>query len=280
MRIVAGGNLLRLQELTLARSHIVFVELRRRRHRRIGKADRFGIIFRAALQPERIGLFLEGDCVLVAALAVADDDARQPVFAFEPQDEVAVCVVRQDQPSWLVRDDLAPVLPAGRGDGRFHDLEVLGAVGIGQDEEDVAALRHVVFDAPVALRDQLRRRQRFARRDEPDLGRLVVVDIDEDEVVEPAAADAHEESGVGLFIDQAVVLGRRADAVIKELRRAVVGVEPRVEEAFALGVEHAAATRVGHEVIEIGEGLHVADLERVELRSLVVEAPQQPRVVG
>ena len=43
--------------------------------------------------------------------------------------------------------DLAPVLTARRGDGRFHDPEIFGAVAIGQDDELIAVVIYVVFVA-------------------------------------------------------------------------------------------------------------------------------------
>ena len=70
---------------------------------------------------------------------------------------------RQDQPA---RFDAAPVSCQLARDRiarrRRHDLEVLGAVGIGQDEEDVAAFLQIILQAGLARPDQLGVGERIA----------------------------------------------------------------------------------------------------------------------
>ena len=51
-------------------------------------------------------------------------------------------------------DELRPVFAPRVGNRRGHDLEILGAVGIGKHEEDVAALLQIVLQAGLARRDQ------------------------------------------------------------------------------------------------------------------------------
>ena len=66
-RIVAGRNLLALAQYARARRHVVVIDFRRRRHRRIGEAQIRGVEFVAAHGVERIGGLVEGDGVLFAA---------------------------------------------------------------------------------------------------------------------------------------------------------------------------------------------------------------------
>ena len=77
-------------------------------------------------------------------------------------------------------DELRPVLATRVGNRRGHDLEVLGAVRVGQHEEDVAAFLQIVLQARLARRDQLGRGGGLLRVKEAVLGGLVVVDGDHD----------------------------------------------------------------------------------------------------
>ena len=104
---------------------------------------------------ERIGLLVEGDRMLLAGRELADDDPRQPVLALEP-DEI-VLVDDDGDGSAAPRDagrDRVQLARPGVGDRRGDDLEVLGAAGIGEDVEAVAAMVDVVFLAGPPLGDQ------------------------------------------------------------------------------------------------------------------------------
>ena len=96
---------------------------------------------------------------------------------------------------------------------------------------------------------------------------------------ERRAADTHEEAGVGFLMDQPVLRAVRADTVIEGLRRAMVGVEPGVEEALIVGAPGARAAGIGHPILKIGAAVEVADDQRVELGALVVIRPEQLAVV-
>ena len=217
--------------------------------------------------------------MLLARRALADHDARQPVLALQPHQEAAEAHDREDQAAGFVRHDLAPVGARRVGGRRGHDLEVLGAVGVGEDEELVAAFLDLVLQAGLARGDDLRLGRRVVRRQDAVFGRLVIVDDDEDPVVVARPADIHEHAGIGLLVDQPVRGRVRAETVVQELGRAVGGVEPGVEEAFAGRVPHAVAAGVGHRVGKVGPRAEVAHAQRVEFRALVVDAPQQLAVV-
>ena len=62
--------------------------------------------------------------------------------------------------------------------------------------------------------------------------------------------------GVGFLEDQTVVAGVRAKPMVEDLRRPVVLIEPRIEEAFVAGVPHTRPGRVRDDVRQI-----VADRE-------------------
>ena len=144
--------------------------------------------------------------MLLAAGALTHDDARQAFLALQPDHVMLEAEHRQDQPAGLVRHQLLPVGPYRIFHRRGHDLEVLGAVGIGEDEEDVAAFFQIILQADLARRHQRRLGQRLAGAEKPVFRCLMVVDADHDPVVGARAADIHEEAGIGLLVDQPIVL--------------------------------------------------------------------------
>jgi hypothetical protein len=52
---------------------------------------------------------------------------------------------REDEAAGLVRNQFPPIGRRGVAHRGSHDLEVLGAIGIGQDEEHIAAFLQVVL---------------------------------------------------------------------------------------------------------------------------------------
>ena len=134
----------------------------------------------------------------------------------------------------LVRLDLAPMLAAWGRDRRFDYAVILGASGIGEDDE--ASL--VVIDAVIMLafagRDEAGRGARIGRIDQADLGGFVVVDAEQKVAPILRCADAEEVAGVGLLVHETV--GRiAADRVAQQTARAVLVVEPDIEEVPAVG---------------------------------------------
>jgi hypothetical protein len=103
-----------------------------------------------------------------------------------------------------VRHEIHPVLGARRFGRRSDDLEVLGATGIGADVEKPFALIDLVFALGFAGRDEARLATAL-RIDQADLGGLVVVGVDDDEAVAERLADADEEAGIGLLVDDGII---------------------------------------------------------------------------
>src|SRR5262245_56088440 len=81
-RIMAARNLLRFSQSSLARLHVVVKHLRRRSHRRVGEAERVGVVLVAWRYAERIRFFREVDLMLGAVGKGTDANAWQPIFAF------------------------------------------------------------------------------------------------------------------------------------------------------------------------------------------------------
>ncbi|MNI27624.1 hypothetical protein D3C73_813710 [compost metagenome] len=211
---------------------------------------------------------------------VADDDLRQAVLALQPDQMARIGHVRDDQPARFMGHDGLPVLLAGSGNRCLDDLEILGVAIIGHDVENVAALGHRIFDALFALRHQLRLRSQIGSRDQPVFGRLVVVDVDIDEVVEQRASDTHEEAWISLLEHQPIGRLRLTDDMVEDFRRAMVLVLQRVEEALAIGRPHAVASSVLDQVIEVHAGFKIADAQGEIFRPLVVITPDAVAMIG
>ena len=80
--------------------------------------------------------------MLGAVGEATDDDARQAVLALEPHEVALVGDHLQDQAAGLVGDDLAPARLLRRRHRRLADAEVLGALGVGGDDQALAMVLH------------------------------------------------------------------------------------------------------------------------------------------
>jgi hypothetical protein len=91
--------------------------------------------------------------------------------------------VEADHHAWPVRDQIAPVLALRPRDRRRHDLEVLGAARIGQDDQVFAVVLDLVEHQRLAPGNEERRGLRIVPVEEPHLGGFVIVDRHRDEAV-------------------------------------------------------------------------------------------------
>ena len=153
-----GGNLLALAQGPLPGRHVVVVDFRRRRHRRIGEAHHRGVELEAADHVERVGGLVEGDRVLGLCSEVADHDRGERVGALQPHEMAGEEIDAQDVGAGPVRHQFAPLGAIRRGERRGDDLEIDGAAFVGEDEELFAAVGHAVAHALLARRDQPWRR--------------------------------------------------------------------------------------------------------------------------
>ena len=138
----------------------------------------------------------------------------------------------------------------------------------------------MVLDRGLARCDERRLRLRRVGRDEAHFRRLVVVRVDQDEAPRLRLADADEEAGVRLLVDENVGLEARAERVAEDARGAVVGVEPDVEEMPAVGRPDGRAAGVRNDVGKIAAVVEVAHRQRVEFRAGVVVRPGEEPMVG
>src|SRR3954462_5130995 len=80
---------------------------------------------------ERIRFLLEPDGVFFARLLIAHDDARQPIFTFEPDRIVLVEPTGDDEAAAAMPDLVLPIGAYRINQRRAYDFEILGAISIG-----------------------------------------------------------------------------------------------------------------------------------------------------
>ncbi len=176
----------------------------------------------------------------------ADDDARQTFLALEPHHVIAIKNRIEDKAARAVSDHLAPILHAGVGERRLADAEILSTRRVRGDEETIAVVLDGVFVPVLARLDDAGRAERRVGVDEVGLARLMVVSIDEDVLRRLRGAERDVEPDVLLLVDENVVPNRCADHVPVDLQRAVVLVEPHVEEGLAVVRPDQRSARVGN----------------------------------
>ena len=186
----------------------------------------------------------------------------------------------EDQAAGLVGHDLAPVRALRRRHRRLADAEVLRTVGIGGDDQALAMMLHGILVAMLARHDQARAAFGPIGVDQVDFARLVVVRVDDDELARLRLADADVKAAILLLVDECVVGGRRAHAVAVDVKRALVGIEAHVEQRLAVASPDDGAAGVRDGIGQIPAGCQVADADREQLRSLLVDGVGQELVVG
>jgi hypothetical protein len=110
----------------------------------------------------------------------------------------------EDETPRPVRLDLAPMLATCIVHRGLDDPVILGAVGIGENDQPVA----VVFDGVVVLRlaraDEAWRTRQVVGVDQADLGGLVIVDAEQKEPAALRGAEPEKKAGVGLLVEDGI----------------------------------------------------------------------------
>ncbi|OIQ72074.1 hypothetical protein GALL_463060 [mine drainage metagenome] len=78
--------------------------------------------------------------MLLTGRKIPDDDGGQRIGAFQPHHVTGIKFEIENVDAFAARDQVAPVRPFRRFQLRGDDLEVDGAIGIGEDEQLVAAV--------------------------------------------------------------------------------------------------------------------------------------------
>ena len=148
-----------------------------------------------------------------AVAEAAHDDARQAVFALEARQVLLEGDGFQNEPPGLVRDDFPPVCRLGRRQRRLANAEVLGAAGIGGDDQALAMVLDAVFMAVLARRDQPGSAFRPLSVDQIGFIGLVVMGVDDDELARLGLPDADIKAVILLLVDKHVLAGGGTDAM-------------------------------------------------------------------
>ena len=212
-RVVAGRNFLPLAQDARAGRHVVIIGFRRCRHRRIGKSQGSRVEFIAAHGAQRIRCFIEGDSVLAAGREIADDDRRQGIDPLQPHQMSGIEFDIEDIDPLAMWDQIAPIRARGRSQRRGGNLEVDRAIGIGENEQLIAAIGDRILHAILARRDQAWWRVDIAEIDKLLLGSFMVAAGDHAIAAAGAFVDMGEPTRILLLIDQNVVRLRRAQPI-------------------------------------------------------------------
>jgi hypothetical protein len=106
------------------------------------------------------------------------------------------------------------------------------------------------------------------------------VGVDQDELCRLRRAEGDVEADVLLLVDEHVVLHGCADHVAEDLQRAVVLVEPDVEQRPAVVGPSNPAARVGDLIGQVVARAQIADADGAEFGATVVARVGEQRVVG
>ena len=277
--IVARRDLDRLAQGPYAGGQVVVKNLFWRCGRGIGEAEAVGVVFRAGIAAEAVGLFVEPDAAGRGdGLSCGDiADAGQGVAPFGPDRPVLVGSKAHDHASVLMRDQVGPVV-AGRGrDGRRHDLEIMRFVGIRQDQKRIALMFNVVFQPGRARLDYPRSGGRIGGGDDADLVLVVHASRDRNESPGPQARNAHMIAGVAFGVDQRVGGWIGAQLVAVDLVRMVARIDADIEQRLPVGPGDRADVR--DMIIQIGASGQVTKGQPMEFRPVHIRGPGHRAVI-
>ena len=159
--------------------------------------------------------------MLCAVGEAANNDAWQPVLALEPHEMVLEGHDLENETAGPMRLDLAPMLAAWGLPRRFDDAVVLGAIRIGEDDQPVAVMLDGIIVIGFARADETWRSRWVLRVDQPDLGRLMIGGVEQQEAPALRLAQAEKVGWIRLLMDKGILPGR-ADGMAQDLARAVL----------------------------------------------------------
>ncbi len=150
-----------------------------------------------------------------------------------------------------MRNEIAPVFAAGIVDRRLHDLVILSAIAVGEDDETAFVMVGLVIVVGLARRDELQALLRCRLIEEANLARFVIARADEQIAPVMALSHPREKPGIGLLIDQLILIRRPAKEVKQHLLRPAMLVDARVIEAAPVGIPDGLAFHIGNLVRQV-----------------------------
>ncbi len=175
--------------------------------------------------------------------------------------------------------EIAPVLASRIVPGRRHDLEVLGTVGVGEKDQLLSMVLHLILQPRAAGLHEPGDAVGFVARQKPDLGRLVVARLDQHVGLGLRGADLDEEAGVLLLVDDAVRRRILSEAVAPHPDGTMVLVELDIIECRRIALPDDASRGSRHLVRPVGPGGEVPHPQGVVFRALQVASPGHEPVV-
>ena len=211
----AARHFLRLPQDARAVAHIVVEDLGWGRHRGIAEAQHVGVELTHFAEAQGIGLFVKRDGMLFTARHVAHDDARQCILALHADEPV----LQHDQPdeeaTGPVRHEVGPVFRRRIADGRCDNLVVSAPPRLvlmmkrssqcSRSYSMPSTRGAINFGASLG----------FSASIIQTLGRIVVMDVDQNVFLGIGLSDAGEYAVILLLIDEPVVGLRGTEHMLK-----------------------------------------------------------------
>ena len=217
--------------------------------------------------------------MLGAVGLAADHDPRVAVLAFEAREMAGENRRRHDRPALPIRHQVAPVRASGRLGGRGDDLEILGAVSVGENDELIVPVADVVAQAMLTRSDQHGRSVGMRGVDQPDFVGLPAPGGDRHETMAAQGIERDRERLILLLVDQHV--GRRvvADPMAIDQELAMVCGVAHVEQGAAVRGPRKARC-AGNDVRQVAAARDVANAQRVLFGAAFIDLVGVEPVVG
>ncbi len=282
--VVAAQHRLLLEQGALAGVHVVVEDRRRGDHGRVAVAQHPAVelgVGPARGRAHQLGLV---DDVVVAQRPLGvqglDPDPAQPLGPLEEHEVAGEDVDPAELDLGPVRHHLPPMVVPGRRHGGRHQLEVLGPIGVGDDEEAVVPVLQAVLDVLAPGLDQPERAGGVRGVEHPGLARDLALQPQDQVPLVLGRAHPEEEAVVVLGVDEHVVVGRGPQAVAPELvgPHGVVGAD--VEEGGPVGCPRRAVVGALDDVGQVLACGEVAEAHGVALVAVGVGRPGQHARVG
>ena len=179
-----------------------------------------------------------------------------------------------------MRDQVRPGFPGAAVHRGFDDFVILGAIGVGANQEPVAVVGNQIFDPWLARRQQSRWLLRGRGLDHMDFRGHVVMGVDNNKPAALGLANADEKSRVGFLVHQNIGFGIIPRPMAKDFRWPVVFVKHRIENGLVVFCPHHVAAGVGDAVVDNVARGQILHHKGVHFRAGVVLGIHQAEVIG
>jgi hypothetical protein len=201
--IVIAQHRLALEQVALAREHLVLVPGARRDEAFVDEAETLGVPLGIRAGMRRIHRLVELQVVRLVGPEVGEPETQQALVALDQHPELLEDFALLEHHARPVGDDLLPVLLRGIRLGRAHQPEIAPLV-VGADEELVTAMVDVVLVALAPRDDGAELAFGLVRAQDPDVRRVLAGDAEHEMLFASRVAHVDVEVLVVFLVDERV----------------------------------------------------------------------------